>query len=134
MFDNTVALYSADSGGGKSLSIIDTDNGTTKRRVNAGGGVFHTFTISHSESNEVKGVISDRHMIRVDTEFPSESNPALILKRSAYQVIVFPRHPEVANDAMTATVHELITWMTGIQNLGLAVMAPHLARVYSGES
>jgi hypothetical protein len=133
MFDNAIALHLGDTGDSVgSVSITDTDNGTTTRRINLGAGQFFTMTVAHSESNEQKPFVSDRHLVRFDREFPDADGKPL--KISVYQVIVCPRHALVTTLKISQTVHMLLSFVLGRQDVDWTDGEAVMSRILSGES
>jgi hypothetical protein len=133
MLDNSITLYSGDTGSGDALSLIDTDNGKTLRRRNGGGGIFQDLTISHDESLDKKsGITSDRHLVRIDHRFPDANQKEVTI--SNYIVSVYPRHGDVSNATVTANMHRLLSFLMGRQDIDAEALATLADRLYSGES
>jgi len=104
MFDNAITL----SPSGVSVSIKDTDDGKTVRTYNLGGGNRIDVTISHTESTENKGVLSDRYLIRVDRILTEPTSPYAPTKLSSYIVQVVPRRPDVTVELIKVNLADCI--------------------------
>jgi hypothetical protein len=141
MYDNVISLIRDDAGAEVDVSIVDTDNGTTVRRYRSGANVWE-LTISTSETKEVKGVLSDRILVRVDRYYPSTAftDTQIPLKCSAYLVLVIPREAANAGAAVPLEpAHALISFLIGTADLGAGSaadqdLATNLSRLVSGET
>lgn len=136
MFDNTLSLY-LDGAVEETLSVTDTDNGTTTRSINLGGGNALNLTIAHSESTENKGVVSDRYLVRLDEILTETSSPYAPTKASVYQVYVVPRRPDVTPTKvaeLAAKLHNFLLDTEPVGSVGIAAVNPVLTRITAGET
>jgi hypothetical protein len=135
MLDNSLTLYPADTGAGQVLSIIDTDNGVTTRQVNLGGGQFVKITIARSETNENKGLVTDRYLVRVDHVVPdpviSVNPPAVI---SSYNVFALPRRVDLVADYLIQNNHRLASFLLDRQDIDADLGSTLMQRLLNGET
>jgi len=140
MLDNNVDLVFEASAGTatttNSVSLIDTDNGRSVRRKNLGNGIFVDLIISHEEARQKDGLISDRHLVRIDYTIPDpviSTAPTAVV--SAYNVLVYPRRSDITHGHVGQV-------FTALRNL-LKDSSTHesttasdaiLARLFAGES
>lgn len=134
MFDNTLTLV-LDGDTTHEVSITDTDNGTTARRKALGGGSFLELHVSHTETKENKGVLSDRHLVRVDHIIPDAVDTSKEpVKVSAYVVVVYPRRADVTHAHVYRTVGALLNFLMGTTDAHTSTVNANLARLFTGES
>jgi hypothetical protein len=135
MFDNALTLYPGDAIAGISVSVTDTDNGVTTRQYAAGGGTFTRLTISRQETNENKGLITDRYLVRVDDIIPDPvivtGPPAVV---TAYQVFALPRRTDLLPSHLAATQHKLMSFLLGRQDIDAEVLVTITQRLLNGET
>jgi hypothetical protein len=110
MFDPVITLPFV---GGKSVSIIDTDDGKTTRSINLGGGNRLDLIIQRAESTENKGILSDRYNVRIDRILTEATTPYAPTKVSVYLVCVVPRRPDVTIQVVADLYNALTVLMYG---------------------
>jgi hypothetical protein len=141
MLDNAIGLVFEASAGSAvtthTVSVNDTDNGVTTRRLNLGGGQFIDLTISSEETKDKKsGIVSDRYLVRIDQTIPDpvlSNGPAAVA--SVYQVFVYPRRTDITHGVM-GQLHTALRNLLkdGSTQSGSADSDGILARLFSGES
>jgi hypothetical protein len=130
MFENSINL----PGSMPAVSVIDTDNGRTVRRANAGSGIFWELVNSHQESNENKGAITDRFLVQPALIF-IDSVSAKPMRASVSIVSAYPRSPEVNHGTMTELLRAAFAFFIGDLTAGqLTTLSDQAARVFAGET
>lgn len=134
MFNNTVTL--TDGAEPFDLSITDTDNGTTTRSINLGGGNRLSLVIARSDSKENPGILSDRILVRIDSIKTEPTTPYAPAKLSAYLVLVVPQRPDVLATDVYECVAQLVNFIINDEaNVILTIdVQTTLARLLAGET
>jgi hypothetical protein len=132
MFNNTVNLYpSAEADTDvKVVSLNDTDDGRSVRKINLGGGEFIVLTIGNSESTENKPIINDRHLVRVDHIKPDVSGKPVTA--SCYIVVTYPRSG-FTHTEMYALASMLIRFLANGNVMPDGALPTVFTRLFDGE-
>jgi hypothetical protein len=129
MFDNTLDL----DGPIPAMSLIDTNEGESTRRVNLGGGDSHELHVRRQETAENKGIITDRYQVRVDSIF-TDSITAKPIRGSASLVLAYPRHTRFGNPEMQTLSRAAIAFFTGgLPPEYVTTLNAQLLRIFNGE-
>ena len=135
MFDNSISLVYTTG----SVSVTDTDNGRTTRRLNAGSGVFQELVIGHQESAENKPLVTDRTLVQRNIIQPDAISGKPV-RASVGLTISYPRSGFV-HGHLTAACEDLISFLTQSGGVMGTLSAPqitaleaNLARLFNGES
>jgi hypothetical protein len=137
MFNDSIQLTNGTAV--RNVSLIDTDNGRSKRALNQGGGTFSELAIAHQESAENKPVNTDRHLVRNDLikEDPLTHKP---VKASCQITIVVPRSLVTQAEVETLVTEAINFLITGGvadyagEKVSNGWISPAITRLLSGES
>jgi hypothetical protein len=130
MFENSVALAQQ----GVSVSIADTDNGRTVRRYNAGSGAFVELVIARQETNENKGLITDRFLVQRNNLLP-DAVTGKPVRASVSLTMSYPRHPNVENSTMVTMIADIVSFLMGtIGSSSLSALSNSTTRIFNGET
>lgn len=93
----------------KNVPRVDTDNGRSTFRLNLGLGHFREVTVSHAISKENKSVLTDRHLVRIDSIKPDATGLGTI--RASVQLVIAHPRADYTNEDMNALCTEMIRFL-----------------------
>jgi hypothetical protein len=140
MYDNQLSLTDLNELNGISLSLVDTDNGTSKRRHVVDSTHNYELTVSRVASKDNgPAVPSTRHLVRLDRNVfdGTLAKPAWV-KSSVYFVIVSPANSAFTPDTLALDMLRLMSFLAqGIteapgEPIGVAV-ENNILRLSTGE-
>lgn len=120
MLLNTVTLYPAGTTFEERItSLVDVDNGKSRRQVDFGPDGLVRLQIGHASSKENPTVQTTRHLVRLDAVKPDPTTPLKNITASVQLVIVDPK-----GDA-GVTVPELVYMLVNFLIVGDGTSNPN---------